>query len=131
MISFLSSCYPTFVHNLKPYSPVLPSFELYVNGFILNTSSVVPLESALHVWGLSIFSTVAIAHSFSLLIIFHYLNAHNLSPGWTSQLFPILIITDTAALNILLHVSHKHVSLGNREVGLLSHRIFTSLSLHG
>lgn len=131
MISFLSSGYLTFVHNLKPHSPVLPGFELSVNGFILNTASVVLLESALHVSGLFIFLTVAIVLSFSLPIIFHYLNAHNLSPGWTSELFPVLIITDTVAMNILLRVSCTHVSLGYREVGLLSHRIFISLSLHG
>ena len=74
MISFLSSGYLTFVHNLKPHSPVLPGFELSVNGFILNTASVVLLESALHVSGLFIFLTVAIVLSFSLPIIFHYLN---------------------------------------------------------
>jgi len=83
-----------------------------VNGFILNTPSVVLLESALHVSGLFIFLAVDIALSFSLLIIFHYFNAHSLSPGWTPELFPVFIITDTVAMTILLRVSCTHVSLG-------------------
>lgn len=65
------------------------------------------LKSTQHWWGLFILLSVTIVHSFSLLIIFHYLNSHHLSICWTLGWFPVLTII-TMLLQVFLHVSPIH-----------------------